>query len=110
MRFTALFAIVSTFAAVLASPADVEARDDAVLAYYPVQIEDGRTSAVEGSLNGLYLYHNETHAAYHGAPTTAAVGSRSLARSVNRSLSQRQSYSLRTTLSHPAAPPVSAAT
>ena len=90
MRLIALFAIVSSFAAVRASPAGVEARDDAALAYYPVKIEDGRTSAVEGSPNGLYLYHNETHAAYHGAPTTAAVGSRSLARSVIRSLSQRR--------------------
>ena len=110
MRFTALFAIVSTFAAVLASPAGVETRDDAALAYYPVKIEDGRTSTVEGSPNGLYLYHNETHAAYHGAPTTATVGSRSLARSVNRSIYQKRLCLLRTALSHPAAPPVSAAT
>ena len=111
MQFSTLLAIVATFAtAVLASPAGVVTRDAAALAYYPVNIENGRTSAAEGSPDGLYVYHNETHAAYHGAPTAAAVGSRSLARSVIRSPSQIRSCSLYTTLSHPAAPPVSAAT
>ena len=86
MRFIVLFAIVSSFAAVRASPAGVEARDDAALAYYPVKIEDGRTSAVEGSPNGLYLYHNETHAAYYGTDTAPSVGSRSLSRCVSHIL------------------------
>ena len=111
MQFSTLLAIVATFTtAVLASPAGVVTRDVAALAYYPVNIENGRTSASEGSPDGLYVYHNETHAAYHGAPTTAAIGSRSLARSVNRSIYQKRQCLLRTALSHPAAPPVSAAT
>ena len=98
MQFSTLLAVVATFTtAVLASPAGVVTRDAAALAYYPVNIENGRTSASEGSPDGLYVYHNETHAAYHGAPTTAAIGSRSLARSVIRSPSQRRSCSLYTT-------------
>ena len=86
MQFSTLLAIVATFTtAVLAGPAGVETRDAAALAYYPVHIENGRTSAAEGSPDGLYVYHNETHAAYHGAAPTSAVGFRSLTRSVIRS-------------------------
>ena len=84
MQFSTLLAIVATFTtAVLAGPAGVETRDAAALAYYPVHIENGRTSAAEGSPDGLYVYHNETHAAYHGTAPPASVGeSRSLTRFV----------------------------
>ena len=84
MQFSTLLAIVATFTtAVLAGPAGVETRDAAALAYYPVHIENGRTSAAEGSPDGLYVYHNETHAAYYGTDTASSVGSRSLFRYVS---------------------------
>ena len=80
MRFTALFAIFATFSVALASPTVVETRGAAAIAYYPITMQDGRTSAAAGSPNGLYMYHNETHAVYYGADFGSSLDSRSPSR------------------------------
>ncbi|KAI0651185.1 hypothetical protein C8Q79DRAFT_1114217 [Trametes meyenii] len=73
MQFSSLLAILPTFVAIaLAKPTDVPTKEP--IAYYPVNNDDGRISAVEGSPNGLYVIHNNTHAAYHGEADTQTVG------------------------------------
>lgn len=57
-------------AAVLATPfhgsATIEAHFIPPKGWVAISKTDGRISAVDGSPNGLYIVHNETHAAFYG--------------------------------------------
>ncbi|RPD63307.1 hypothetical protein L227DRAFT_608574 [Lentinus tigrinus ALCF2SS1-6] len=68
MRYTQIIlSVLAAAATVVALPSDtVAARSVEPVEYMAFSKTNGRISATEGSPNGLYMLHNDTHAAYFG--------------------------------------------
>ena len=68
MRFLkVILSALATAAVVVARPSNaITARSIEPVKYLPILKANGRISATSGSPNGLYMVHNDTHAAYYG--------------------------------------------
>ena len=68
MRYPQLMlSALAAVTAVVALPSDaITARSVEPVKYLAISKVNGRISATEGSPNGLYIPHNDTHAAYYG--------------------------------------------
>ncbi|RPD63180.1 hypothetical protein L227DRAFT_573018 [Lentinus tigrinus ALCF2SS1-6] len=70
MRYAQItLSVIATVAAVVARPSELDtvvARSVELVKYLAISKTNDRISAAEGSPNGLYMLHNDTHAAYYG--------------------------------------------